>query len=161
MKRREAYDLGLKHYNTGVPCKRNHDHGRYVTTGGCIECSRMSCMQHSSGYRAGSLCAKRITIEIRDLRAEKTIMDFVAAVNASYEIQLIEEARDEWESKFNMPHPKRVTPPPLPPVASSHPKPRAAPPVGFMTSDFITQPTRALDELTDLNGMLPHAKHRE
>lgn len=38
MTRVEAKKLGLKHYNTGKPCKRGHNSDRYTVNGGCIGC---------------------------------------------------------------------------------------------------------------------------
>lgn len=37
--RREAYELGLKTYYTGVPCKRGHDAQRFTATGNCKQCN--------------------------------------------------------------------------------------------------------------------------
>lgn len=42
MNRREAYEAGLKYYNTGHPCKRGHSADRYVGNGGCVDCLRFS-----------------------------------------------------------------------------------------------------------------------
>lgn len=40
--RADAEAAGLKHFFTGVPCKRGHVCERYVSgTAGCIECSRL------------------------------------------------------------------------------------------------------------------------
>jgi len=40
MTRREAFNLGLKYFNTGKPCKRGHMLDRYVGNGACIGCLR-------------------------------------------------------------------------------------------------------------------------
>jgi|SRR5690349_10328282 len=36
--RKEAKVQGLKHYFTGVACKRGHVNERYVSTGNCVDC---------------------------------------------------------------------------------------------------------------------------
>lgn len=38
MKRIEAAQLGLKTYNSGKPCNRNHTTDRYTSSGMCIGC---------------------------------------------------------------------------------------------------------------------------
>jgi hypothetical protein len=41
--RKEAKARGLKQYFTGKPCKRGHISKRLLSTGVCLECSKISC----------------------------------------------------------------------------------------------------------------------
>lgn len=39
IKRKEAFERGLKRFYTGKPCAKGHDAERFVTTGGCVKCN--------------------------------------------------------------------------------------------------------------------------
>jgi hypothetical protein len=43
--RKEAKEQGLKQYFTGQPCKRGHIANRLLSTGVCLECSKIRCLQ--------------------------------------------------------------------------------------------------------------------
>jgi hypothetical protein len=43
--RKEAKEQGLKQYFTGKPCKRGHVSNRLLSTGVCLECSKLRCSQ--------------------------------------------------------------------------------------------------------------------
>ncbi len=43
--RKEAISAGKSVYYTGKVCKNGHDAVRYVTSGTCIECQRLSRLQ--------------------------------------------------------------------------------------------------------------------
>lgn len=45
--RKEALELGLKHYFTGIPCRRGHVAHRYVLGSRCAECSRIDSLKRS------------------------------------------------------------------------------------------------------------------
>ena len=51
--RKQAKQLGDKHYFTGVPCTHGHLDVRYTATGRCAECARVSAKEtYRAGYRA-------------------------------------------------------------------------------------------------------------
>ena len=39
--KKEAKDKGLKRFFTGIPCNHNHLSVRFVSSGGCVDCSKM------------------------------------------------------------------------------------------------------------------------
>lgn len=57
----DARRLKLIRFYTGVPCARNHDAERYVSTGGCVECK--------TGYVPGKRTARTETRMFSPLRA--------------------------------------------------------------------------------------------
>jgi hypothetical protein len=46
MERSEAIEKGLLKYNTGRPCKYDHDPIRYTNSGICVECARINHNQY-------------------------------------------------------------------------------------------------------------------
>lgn len=49
--RHEAHAKGLKHFYTGVPCKRGHDAERFVANGNCTRCQVFSTPNKGKGPR--------------------------------------------------------------------------------------------------------------
>jgi hypothetical protein len=84
MNRRQAAESGLPRYNTGKPCARGHSGDRYTTTGNCVACANQSRKVFSAAALARANGKVKLSFEV-DVRDEKTVRDFVAAILAARE----------------------------------------------------------------------------
>ncbi len=57
MERKEAAAAGLKKYNTGRPCKHGHIAERYVDSGACYECLKISQQNFVSSRKLATVAA--------------------------------------------------------------------------------------------------------
>jgi hypothetical protein len=56
--RKEARELGLKRYYTGIPCKRGHVVERIVSTLACLECHKLKSAARTQAGLSRISCAK-------------------------------------------------------------------------------------------------------
>jgi hypothetical protein len=49
--RSAAKAAGLRHYFTGTPCNHGHVAARFVSTWGCVECSRIKALRYAATHR--------------------------------------------------------------------------------------------------------------
>lgn len=89
--REQAAENGLKTYSTGKRCKRNHPSVRYVSTGLCVECTKLygkRNTEYRNKIRNIRIMGKtKITVIIYP-EYEQAIYDYVESLNAAHELGL-------------------------------------------------------------------------
>ncbi len=70
--RKDARDAKLTTYFTGKPCKRGHDAPRYVNSGNCVVCNKLSNQSYYKPLEPKTVRIK-ITIPHKHIRAIKAL----------------------------------------------------------------------------------------
>jgi len=62
--RKEAIELGLKRYFTGIPCKHGHLAEKITSKSNCVECKKLEYDKHAERYKATNAKWKKENQEI-------------------------------------------------------------------------------------------------
>ena len=59
---KQAESLGLKHYYTGIPCRKEHLAARRTTDISCLECNRLRNIKYRSGNGVGRVYRRALVV---------------------------------------------------------------------------------------------------